>query len=136
MARTKNGNGDLSFERKLWQTADKHGIVVIKNNHNVGANNYSPLQTPLHKRSCGTSKTIGAVVRGYKIGVTKWMRENTGIYPVWQRNYYERIIRNGNELNRIRGYILDNPLKWETGSKNPRVLGRPSKSFYLTADKA
>ncbi|HPQ13413.1 MAG TPA: hypothetical protein PLQ60_08105 [Paludibacteraceae bacterium] len=32
---------------------------------------------------------------------------------IWQRNYYEHIIRNDNELNRIRQYIFDNPLKWE-----------------------
>lgn len=31
---------------------------------------------------------------------------------VWQRNYYEHIIRNENELNQIREYILNNPLKW------------------------
>jgi putative transposase len=32
---------------------------------------------------------------------------------IWQRNYYEHIIRNTDELNRIRGYIQNNPLKWE-----------------------
>jgi putative transposase len=32
---------------------------------------------------------------------------------IWQRNYYEHIIRNADELKRIRQYIQDNPLKWE-----------------------
>ena len=32
---------------------------------------------------------------------------------LWQRNYYEHIIRNENELNQIRDYILNNPLKWK-----------------------
>jgi len=31
---------------------------------------------------------------------------------LWQRNYYEHIIRDENDLNRIRQYITDNPLKW------------------------
>jgi REP element-mobilizing transposase RayT len=39
--------------------------------------------------------------------------------PVWQRNYYEHIIRNEDELNRIREYILNNPLKWEFDAENP-----------------
>ncbi len=37
----------------------------------------------------------------------------------WQRNYYERIIRNEQELNKIREYIINNPLKWSLDSENP-----------------
>ena len=46
------------------------------------------------------------------------MRETPGT-PVWQRNYFEHIIRNDNELNRIREYIATNPTKWETDRENP-----------------
>ncbi len=38
---------------------------------------------------------------------------------VWQRNYYERIIRNENELSRAREYVVNNPLKWELDKENP-----------------
>ena len=38
---------------------------------------------------------------------------------VWQRNYYERVIRNEKELNRIRQYIHDNPAKWADDQNNP-----------------
>lgn len=38
---------------------------------------------------------------------------NTSGVPVWQRNYYEHIIRNEPELNRIREYIINNPLNWQ-----------------------
>jgi hypothetical protein len=69
------------------------------------ANNYSPLR--------GTSKTIGSVVRGFKIGVTKWMRQNTDVYDVWQRNYYEHIIRNEQSYLRIMEYIIQNPNRWK-----------------------
>jgi putative transposase len=46
-------------------------------------------------------------------------------YPgkLWQRNYYERIIRNEDELNRIRQYIVNNPKKWGFDRENP---GRPA----------
>ncbi len=38
---------------------------------------------------------------------------------LWQRNYYEHVIRNDDDLNEIRQYIIDNPLKWELDSENP-----------------
>ncbi len=79
-----------------------HGIVIL----NVGAKNISPLQH-------GTSMTIGSVIRGFKIGVTKWARANCACHTPWQRNYYEHIIRNEHELHKIREYIINNPLNWE-----------------------
>ena len=96
-----------------------HGVIVITHTDEqygdvVGANNHSPLQpthtTNQHPR--GTSKTVGAIVRGYKIGVTKWFRKNTQVRDVWQRNYYENIVRNNDDLNRIRKYINENPFHW------------------------
>jgi len=41
---------------------------------------------------------------------------------VWQRNYHDRIIRNENELNRIREYIINNPRKWDSDTENPGRL--------------
>jgi hypothetical protein len=42
---------------------------------------------------------------------------------LWQRNYYEHIIRNEKSLNRIREYILTNPMRWELDRKNPHRGG-------------
>jgi REP element-mobilizing transposase RayT len=90
-----------------------HGIIEICSSDDlptpVGANNHSPLHTDnLNKRPNGTSKTIGSIVRGFKIGVTRAMGR-----PVWQRNYYEHIIRNEEDYRRIADYIANNPLTWE-----------------------
>lgn len=79
---------------------------VMANDDGIGANDYSPLPPN------GTSKTIGSMVRGFKIGVTKWIRQNTNVYDVWQRNYYEHIIRNEQSYHRISNYIINNPKKW------------------------
>ena len=40
---------------------------------------------------------------------------------VWQRNYYEHIIRNERSLRRIREYIDANPAKWDIDPENPAV---------------
>ena len=93
-----------------------HGILCVVDAP-VGAKNFSPLRPA--QRPCGTAKTIGSVIRGFKIGVTKWMRPYTNVHVVWQRNYWEHIIRNDDELHRIRQYIVDNPAKWKTDRNNP-----------------
>jgi putative transposase len=46
------------------------------------------------------------------------MRKTPG-FPIWRRNYYEHIVRDENELHRIRKYIADNPLQWEMDRENP-----------------
>lgn len=65
--------------------------------------------------------SIGAVMAQFKSIVTKrinTLRNNPGC-PVWQRNYYERVIRNEDELSRAREYIINNPMKWELDRENP-----------------
>ncbi len=62
--------------------------------------------------------SIGSVIRGYKIGVTKWFRnDRLENYPperqIWQRNYYEHIIRNSNSCQHISDYIVNNALNWK-----------------------
>ena len=60
----------------------------------------------------GTSNTIGAIVRGYKSSVTKQLNLLNIGCVVWQRNYYENIIRNEQSYQTISEYIINNPAKW------------------------
>lgn len=72
--------------------------------------------------------TVGRIIQAFKsittheytIGVKQY---GWPPYPVklWQRNFYEHIIRDENELNRIREYIQKNPIKWEFDRENPDV---------------
>ena len=103
-----------------------HGIIMITNTTGaiVGAKNFSPLRDASRSRPCGTSRTIGSIVRGFKIGVTKWMRKHTNVNDVWQRNYWERIIRNDDELRCIREYIVNNPMKWHLDRENPLCVDK------------
>jgi len=47
---------------------------------------------------------------------------------LWQRNYYEHIIRTDESLNQIRRYILDNPANWDTDEENPLVTKRKKRA--------
>lgn len=57
-------------------------------------------------------------LQGRTLGQINKIRNMPGI-PVFQRNYYEHIIRNDNELSGIREYIVSNPLKWDEDEDNP-----------------
>ena len=74
----------------------------------VGANSRSPLRRM-------KPKSIPSFIAGYKSVVTKRINQirNTPRQPVWQRNYYEHVIRDEHDLNRIRKYIVHNPVNWE-----------------------
>jgi putative transposase len=66
-------------------------------------------------------KSLGSFIAGFKAATTKSVNVERGKlgYPVWQRNYYEHIIRNEDELYKIREYIRGNPMKWEYDEENP-----------------
>ncbi len=57
------------------------------------------------------SKNVASIIRGFKIGVTKYA-VNNNISFKWQPRYYDHIISNDYDLNRIRQYIIDNPSNW------------------------
>ena len=99
-----------------------HGIITVGANNHL-PQHYLPLpsdETPIQSNEPprplqhGTSRTIGSMVRGFKIGVTRWFRANTDIHAVWQRNYYEHIIRSEDAYLKIAEYIQTNPQRWET----------------------
>ncbi|MEL6589249.1 MAG: hypothetical protein AAFQ87_13260 [Bacteroidota bacterium] len=57
------------------------------------------------------SQNLGAVIRGYKAGVKSFATKH-GIEFSWQRNYYDRIIRDERSYQMISQYIRDNPKNW------------------------
>ncbi|SEH76811.1 hypothetical protein SAMN02927937_01313, partial [Paenimyroides aquimaris] len=80
--------------------------------HLYDENNWGVCKTPLR----GPSQTIGAIVRGYKSSVTKQINLLCAFdapIKLWQRNYYDHIIRNEQSYQRISEYIINNPTKWE-----------------------
>jgi REP element-mobilizing transposase RayT len=67
-------------------------------------------------------RSLSIVVRNLKSTVTLLARRNTLTKSVWHSRFYDRIIRNENELQRIRKYIRDNPLRWEEEKNNSESL--------------
>jgi REP element-mobilizing transposase RayT len=92
-----------------------HGIIAI-----VGAG----LALPDKQGAASSAPTLGDVVRTFKsistIRVNRLLSRSGR--PLWQRNYYEHIIRNDDELNRNREYIQGNPANWSRDENHPDML--------------
>ena len=110
-----------------------HGIVVIIDDDDGGGRGGSrtaPTGDP--RNATPKRKPIGGLIGAFKTVSTKHiniMRGTPGM-PVWQRNYYEHIIRNEESMNRIREYIVNNPLQWQLDRENPCIGGRGNPALY------
>jgi putative transposase len=97
-----------------------HGIIVVHNIIVVGAGLALPSSAPI-QGAASSAPTLGDLIRTFKsISAIRVNRvvDRTGC-PLWQRNYYEHVIRNDDSLGRIRQYIADNPLRWPFDPENP-----------------
>jgi len=64
--------------------------------------------------------TLGEVVRAWKARVTVEGRRRALVHgPLWQRGYHDHIVRDDQDLDRIRRYIDDNPMAWALDEENP-----------------
>jgi putative transposase len=88
-------DGKMVIDEFIIMPDHFHGILILQ----------EPLGTP-----------ISEIIRGFKTFSAREinrLRQKQGT-PVWQRNYYERIIRSQPALNRVRQYIIANPQNWRT----------------------
>jgi REP element-mobilizing transposase RayT len=84
-----------------------HGIIKIIENRENKEIPHSPTAFKSPKQ------TIGAVVRGYKAAVVRRLRLLGFEGKLWQRNYYDRIVWNKEQLRRVSLYIRNNPANWK-----------------------
>jgi len=92
-----------------------HGIIWL--NENVGARRR---RAPTEKFGQPVAGSIPTIVRAYKSAVTHAINglENSRGCVIWQRNYYEHVIRNEKELSVIARYIYYNPFNWQLDRDN------------------
>ena len=83
-----------------------HGIIIV---NELTPNTYQQYRP----NSFGPqSKNVASIIRGYKIGVTKFANENKLEFK-WQSRFHDHIIRNTNDHLKIQNYINTNPLRWK-----------------------
>jgi putative transposase len=78
------------------------------------------------EESHNAQRPLGRMIAAFKALTTKRIKRMNGIHAgvIWQRNFYEHIIRNGRSLERILTYIQDNPVRWSKDPENLRARKR------------
>jgi putative transposase len=110
-----------------------HGIIVLTGDGGAGEYDVGAGLKPARTESSPTTapwagfnpaptrRGLPEIIRGFKTFSARRineLRETPGV-PVWQRNYYEHVVRGENELSRILEYIANNPLQWGMDRENP-----------------
>jgi len=107
-----------------------HGIIFITDDRGTAENlnvldGESSRRAPTQERFQKPVKgSIPTIIRSYKSSVSyriNLIRGSDGV-PVWQRNYYEHVIRNDRDLQNKTDYINANPLLWAEDEENPNNL--------------
>jgi putative transposase len=98
-----------------------HGIVVIQSDLDRGDNgrdNPRVVPTAYTRRHNLLSKSVNA----FKTTTSKLIHQHGLMEFVWQRSFYDHVIRNDESLRGIREYIANNPMKWHLDRDNPENL--------------
>jgi putative transposase len=103
-----------------------HGIIIIKNENSCKIEGNLDNKEGQTWESAPTI-SLSTVIQRFKSMSTKRIKSNAKesdlmmiSNKLWQRNYYEHVIRNESELNRIREYIECNPQNWDADKENPK----------------
>jgi REP element-mobilizing transposase RayT len=109
---------ELALDAFVVMPNHVHGIVMLADQPpRVGARGARPSRQ-LHL----PGGSVGAFVSGFKASATRHVSQlRGGTASVWQRNYYEHVIRDDRSLNRIREYIYDNPRRWMEDEYHPNA---------------
>ena len=96
-----------------------HGVIVLVDDGGVGRGAVGAGLKP-----APTRHGVPEIVRAFKTFSARRVNEarKTPGVPIWQRNYYEHVIRSDEVLTRIREYIANNPTQWDLDRENPLRL--------------
>ncbi|MEK7263915.1 MAG: transposase [Bacteroidota bacterium] len=96
-----------------------HGIIVIKSNDDVGNGRDRSLQSQTPQKKI---KPLSEIIGAFKTTSSKRIHLS-GLFEFrWQKSFYDHIVRNEESLNKIREYIIRNPIKWEMEKNNPENI--------------
>ena len=113
-----NHNGNIELREFVIMPNHVHGIIVIA----APAAPPAPVRAGSEPAPTPAPPPLSEIVRQFKTFSARRINEKRGMrgVPVWQRNYWEHIIRDQRAYDNIARYIRNNPLQWQTDKLNPQ----------------
>ena len=92
-----------------------HGVITILERETINDDCRGTIYRAPTKEAFGhpIRGSIPTIIRTYKAAVSRKAKKETGFINIWQRNYYDHIIRTELEYERIWNYIVENPHNWK-----------------------
>ncbi len=126
--RTASIRSYVELDEYLIMPNHIHGIIMIHDYPGfVGATRrVAPTTNRLRQPRGPKPDSLGAIIGQFKSRASKCLNNIRGTpgQPVWQRNYYEHIIRDERSLHRIQQYVDNNPQRWHLDRYNPDGVGQ------------
>jgi REP element-mobilizing transposase RayT len=95
-----------------------HAIITLTDGK--GTNDIPDTDSPFRSFGGSEKDSVSSIVAHVKSIVTKRARKELGITDeIWQRSFYEHIIRDDKDMRRIRDYIRINPIEWRIDHEHP-----------------
>jgi putative transposase len=135
---------NAALDRYVIMPNHMHGIVMLKESlvgtrhavspqENENLHQGAPLQKYVSPQGisnfrqtekCGKPihGSLSTIMRSFKSAASKRIHSAGQLGFDWQSRFYEHVIRDGNDLDRIRRYILDNPTNWLNDENFPQNI--------------
>ena len=123
-------NNDIALDSFIIMPNHVHGIIQIKNykykliktiydNETCNVSNVETIHESSLRVKCRRKMLLSKIIGKFKMQTSKMINlNNSKICFQWQKSYYDHIVRNEDDLNRIRNYIQNNPFKWNSDRNN------------------
>jgi REP element-mobilizing transposase RayT len=127
----------VQLERFVIMPNHVHGIIILTDDVAVVGAGLKPAPTqsvPTDAATTGVRRHgLPEIVRAFKTFSARRINELRGTpgVPVWQRNYYEHVVRTAESLERIRAYIETNPERWAWDRENAQVCGSDPMELWI-----
>lgn len=104
---------NVQIDRCVVMPNHIHSLIIIEDKRAGDACSASPAPNAMGSKTLQAG-SLGAIIGQFKAAVTRRVKSSRMNHDpqIWQRNYYEHIVRSERSLNDIRRYILENPAKW------------------------
>ena len=120
--KTSEVRADVRLDAFVVMPNHLHGLLPIDRTDSGGLSVGATRRVARTPRPAGPGAgTLGAIIGQFKSLAMKRINSVRGTpgLPVWQRNYYEHMIRTEDDLDHVREYIVNNPVKWPDDEYNP-----------------
>jgi putative transposase len=105
-----------------WVIMPNHIHIIFNVENDSCGYPDSQMSTEYQNKFGPQKNNLSSVIRGFKSSVTKVSKDLKYCDCIWQERFYDHLIRNQSELDRVRQYIINNPLKWEIDRNNPENI--------------